>query len=242
MMGRHHDHRTAGVHRQPRPRDLRTAQRRRRPAGAPRAPDRRPDLRRDDRRDLRPDPTRPSIKALLRGLRELGYVDGRDFVTEPRAGEGRPERWPVMTAELVRLQVDVIVAPGPILPALKQATATIPIVLAAAPDPVGDGFVRSLGRPGELHGAEPSGNRHDGEATRTPEELIPSAAPVAVLWIGGKPGGPLTLHRECPGGHAWPMPGATTRRCSSSATGRLAQGDRPPAAPRDSALPESPAR
>jgi hypothetical protein len=53
-------------------------------------------------------------------------VYGRDFVTEPRAGEGRPERWPVMTAELVRLRVDVIVAPGPILSALKQATSTIP--------------------------------------------------------------------------------------------------------------------
>ena len=81
-------------------------------------------------------------------MNELGYVYGRDFVTEARAGEGRPERWPVMAAELVRLKVDVIVAPGPNLPSLKQSTSTISVVMAAAADPVGDGYVRSLGRPG----------------------------------------------------------------------------------------------
>ena len=53
-----------------------------------------------------PEPTRPSVKALLQGLRELGYVYGRDFVTEPRGGEGRPELWPGLVAEIVGLQVD----------------------------------------------------------------------------------------------------------------------------------------
>jgi putative ABC transport system substrate-binding protein len=92
-------------------------------------------------------PPNPSTKALLRGLRELGYVYGEHFVTEPRAAEGRPERLPALAAELVRLRVDVIVS-GPGLPALKQATSTIPIVMTAASDPVGSGYVQSLGHPG----------------------------------------------------------------------------------------------
>jgi putative ABC transport system substrate-binding protein len=138
-----------------------------------------------------PDPSRPSIKALLRGLRELGYVYGRDFVTEPRAGEGRPERWPGMAAELVRLQVDVIVAPGPILPALKQATSTIPIVMAAGPDPVGDGFVRSLGRPGgNFTGLSLQEIETTGKRLELLKELVPSAVPVAVLWNNVNPNSP----------------------------------------------------
>ena len=83
-----------------------------------------------------PQPRSPFANALLRGLRELGYVYGEHFVTEPRGGEGRPERFASLAAELVRLQVDVIVAPGPALPALKRATSTIPVIMAAAPDPV----------------------------------------------------------------------------------------------------------
>jgi putative tryptophan/tyrosine transport system substrate-binding protein len=130
-----------------------------------------------------PDPSRPSIKALLRGLRELGYVYGRDFVTEPRAGEGRPERWPVMVADLVRLQVDVIVAPGPNLPLLKRATTTIPIVMAAGPDPVGDGYVQSLGRPGgNFTGLSLQEIDTTGKRLELLKALVPSAAPVAVLW------------------------------------------------------------
>ena len=130
-----------------------------------------------------PNPSRPSVRALIHGLRELGYVYGRDFETEPRAGEGRPERWPAIAAELVRSEVDVIVAPGPILPALKRATSTIPIVMAAATDPVGDGYARSLGRPGgNFTGL--SLQEVDGTGTRLEllKELVPGAAPVAVLW------------------------------------------------------------
>ena len=82
-----------------------------------------------------PQPRGPSTAALLRGLRELGYVYGVHFVTEPRGGESRPERFPGLAAELVRLQVDVIVAAGPTLPALKQATSTIPVVMAASGHP-----------------------------------------------------------------------------------------------------------
>src|SRR5213594_726173 len=90
-----------------------------------------------------PQPQSPFVNALLRGLRELGYVYGENFVTEPRGGEGKPERYPSLAGELVRLEVDVIVAPGPMLRALQQATSTIPVVMAAAGDPVRLGVVRS---------------------------------------------------------------------------------------------------
>jgi putative ABC transport system substrate-binding protein len=130
-----------------------------------------------------PDPSRPSIKAFLRGLHEAGYVYGRDFVTEPRAGEGRPELWPAMVAELVRLKVDVIVAPGPNLAELKQATSTIPIVMAAATDPVGDGYVRSLGRPGtNFTGLSLQESDTMGKRLELLKELVPSATPVAIFW------------------------------------------------------------
>jgi putative ABC transport system substrate-binding protein len=75
-------------------------------------------------------------------------VYGQHFVTEPRGAEGKPELYPGLAAELVRLQVDVIVSSGPTLAALKQATSTTPIVMAAAIDPMGEGLVQSLGHPG----------------------------------------------------------------------------------------------
>ena len=130
-----------------------------------------------------PQPRAPFGNALQRGLRELGYVYGEHFVTEPRSAEGRPERLPSLAAELVRLQVDVIVAGGPAMSTLKQATSTIPIVMAGAIDPVGEGLVQSLGRPGgnitgmSLQLAETTGKRLE-----LLKELVPSAAPVAVLW------------------------------------------------------------
>src|SRR5262245_32859317 len=84
-------------------------------------------------------PQDPLTSALLRGLRERGYVYGEHFVTEPRGGEGKPERFPSLAAEVVRLQVDVIVASGPMLRAVKRLTSTIPVVTTGAGDPVGEG-------------------------------------------------------------------------------------------------------
>ena len=130
-----------------------------------------------------PQPRNPFTKAFLRGLGELGYVYAEHFVTEPRGAEGSPERYPGLAAELVRLQVDVIVAPGPTLPALKQATSTIPVVMAAASDPVGSGYIQSLRHPGgnftglSLQSVETTGKRLE-----LLKELVPAAAPVAVLW------------------------------------------------------------
>jgi ABC-type uncharacterized transport system substrate-binding protein len=85
----------------------------------------------------------------LQGMRELGHVEGRDFVTEPRSAEGEPSRLPDLAAELVRLKVDVIVTGSTAaMRPLKQATTTIPIVMAYSTDPVGNGLVSSLARPG----------------------------------------------------------------------------------------------
>jgi len=130
-----------------------------------------------------PQPQAPEISAFLRGLRELGYVYGEQFVTERRGAEGRPERYPILAAELVRLQVDVIVAAGPTLPALKQATSTIPVVMAAAGDPVGLGLVQSLRHPGgNFTGLSLQSVELTGKRLELLKELVPGAAPVAVLW------------------------------------------------------------
>lgn len=96
-----------------------------------------------------PQPANETMRMFLAGMRDQGYEYGRDFVTEPRGGEGRTERYPALAAELVSAAVDVIVAGGPTLPAVAQATSTIPIVMVGgALDPVRDGIVRSLGQPG----------------------------------------------------------------------------------------------
>jgi putative ABC transport system substrate-binding protein len=114
---------------------------------------------------------------------ELGYVYGQHFVTESRGIEGKPERSPILAAELVRLQLDVIVASGPTLPALKQATSTIPIVMAAASDPVGSGYVQSLGHPGgNITGLSLQATETTGKRLELLKEIVPGAAPVAVIW------------------------------------------------------------
>src|SRR5438477_1294525 len=88
-------------------------------------------------------------EAFRQGLRDLGYVEGRNVVIEYRDIEGKFERIPAFAAELVALKVDVILAGAtPAALAAKQATRTLPIVFAAAGDPVGSGLVTSLARPG----------------------------------------------------------------------------------------------
>ena len=90
----------------------------------------------------------PSVEAFRQGLRELGYIEGKNIVIEYRFAKDNLERLPELAAELVRLKVDVIVVQGPqAIPAAKNATKTIPIVMGS-PDPVGTGLVESLARPG----------------------------------------------------------------------------------------------
>jgi putative tryptophan/tyrosine transport system substrate-binding protein len=89
------------------------------------------------------------IEALRAGLRDLGYVEGKNIVIESRWAEGRSDRLPDLAAELARSKVDVLVAGGtPAILAAKQATTTIPIVMAGSGDAVASGLVASLARPG----------------------------------------------------------------------------------------------
>jgi putative ABC transport system substrate-binding protein len=130
-----------------------------------------------------PSPRSLPLRAFLSALHELGYAYGDRFVTEARGSAGHPERFPALVAELIGTRVDVIVATGAALPALKQATSTIPIVMAATSDPVRQGFVPSLGRPGgnvtglSLQSAEATEKRL--ELLR---ELVAGNAPLAVIW------------------------------------------------------------
>lgn len=133
-----------------------------------------------------PQPSWPSVKALLGGMRDLGYVYGEQFVTEARGAAGNPDSFPALAAELVRLKPDVILAGGgPTVPALKQATATIPIVMAASGDPVGDGYVQSLAHPGgNITGLSLQATETIAKRLELLKELVPSPGPIAVLWNG----------------------------------------------------------
>ncbi len=91
----------------------------------------------------------PDIEALRQGLRDLGYVEGKNLVIEYRYAEANRDRYPDLLADLIRLKVDVIIGDGtgPAV-AAKKATGTIPIVMTSTTDPVGNGLVASLARPG----------------------------------------------------------------------------------------------
>lgn len=120
-------------------------------------------------------------------LRELGYVDGRNLVLEIRNAEGRPDRYPALAAELVRLDVDVIVVQGnAVLVALRKATQTIPIVMAMIGDPVGAGFVASLARPGgNVTGLSNMAEGISGRWVQLLKEAAPGTTHVGVLWDPG---------------------------------------------------------
>ncbi len=123
------------------------------------------------------------IEAFRQGLRELGYVEGKNIVIEYRFAELKPERVPVLAAELVRLKVDVIVTSGGALTrAAKEATNTIPIVMAQDTDPVANGFVASLARPGgNITGLSNLSPEISGKQLELLKEIIPKLSRVAVL-------------------------------------------------------------
>ncbi|MBI2367537.1 MAG: ABC transporter substrate-binding protein, partial [Deltaproteobacteria bacterium] len=131
-------------------------------------------------------------------LRELGYVEGKNIFIEYRYAEGKLERLPDLAAELVRLKVDVIVATGPAILAAKKASPTIPIVFAAAGDPVGSGLVSSLARPGgNITGLSSIAQDLDGKRLELVKEAFPKIARVAFLWEpGGSRGNPALTDME----------------------------------------------
>jgi ABC-type uncharacterized transport system substrate-binding protein len=127
-------------------------------------------------------------EAFRQGLRDLGYVEGRNLVIEYRDAEGKVERLPALAPELVALNVDVIVAPGtPQALAAKQATRTIPIVFTAAFDPVTDGLVTSLARPGaNVTGLATLSPELAGKNLEQLKQAVPGVSRIAILW---QPGG-----------------------------------------------------
>ena len=134
-----------------------------------------------------PQPQSPWVKALLDGLRERGYVYGTQFVTEPRGAEGKPDRFPSLIDELLRSRVDVIVSVAAALPALKSATATVPIVTIAGWDLVGGGFVQSLSRPGgNITGLSDQGQDLMGKRLELLKQVTPATAAVGVVWDHGR--------------------------------------------------------
>ncbi|TSA18017.1 MAG: ABC transporter substrate-binding protein [Betaproteobacteria bacterium] len=129
-------------------------------------------------------------KAFEEGLRELGYVEGKNIVIERRFAGGKVERLPELAAELVRLKPDVIVTgSNPVIAAVREATATIPLVMTGSRDPVGSGFIASLARPGgNITGvaSDPS-PEFFGKHVELLKEMMPRASRIAVLWNPAAP-------------------------------------------------------
>ena len=140
-----------------------------------------------------PNPARH--EAFLQGLRELGYVEGKNIVLEYRHADGKLDRLSALAAELVRLKVDVIVTSGAtVTRAAKEATSTIPIVMAQDPDPVGNGFVASLARPGgNITGLATLRPELSGKRLELLREVVPKLSRLAVLGTSTMPGNAQAL-------------------------------------------------
>ena len=134
-------------------------------------------------------------EAFRQGLRELGYVEGKNIVIEWRSAEGKQDRLPALAAELVRLKVDIIIAGGPpSTRAAKEATITIPIVMGFDNDPVADGFVASLARPGgNITGLATLAPEISGKLLELLKEVVPRLFRVAVLGTSTQPGNAQSL-------------------------------------------------
>jgi putative ABC transport system substrate-binding protein len=128
--------------------------------------------------------TSPLLEDFRQGLRDLGYVEGRNIELVVRWAEGHLERLPALAAELVRMKVDVIVAVNsPSILAAKKATQTIPIVMPLSSDPVGDGLVASLARPGgNITGLSLMAPELSTKRLQLLKEVFPKLRPVAALW------------------------------------------------------------
>ena len=130
------------------------------------------------------------LEAFRQGLRELGYVEGQNIAIEPRWAEGQYERYPALAADLVRMQVDVIVTNGgAATQAAQHATRTIPIVMAVVIDPLGSGLVPSLAHPGgNVTGHSLMASDLIGKQLELLQEVVPQVARVALLWNPANPG------------------------------------------------------
>jgi putative ABC transport system substrate-binding protein len=133
----------------------------------------------------------PNLPALLAGLRDLGYVEGRNIVLEYRGAEGRPERVSGLAHQIVALKPDLIVVlGGDLVPFVKGATSTIPVVMLTSQDPVEAGVVASFARPGgNLTGVAFVSSETAGKRLQFLKEAVASLTRVAVLWNPDHPDG-----------------------------------------------------
>jgi putative ABC transport system substrate-binding protein len=131
-----------------------------------------------------------NLDALRKGLRDLGYVEGRNLVIEYRSADGRPERFPDLAAELVRLKVDLIVTRGtPAASAAKNATETIPVIMATMGDP--RAIVASFARPGgNITGVTTFSTELTAKRIELLKELVPNLSRIALLHNMGNPAVP----------------------------------------------------
>ena len=132
----------------------------------------------------------PQVEGFRQGLRDIGYIEGRNILVEYRYVEGKLDRAPSLVAELVQLKVDVIVVTLlPAIRAAKQATKTIPIVMVTFQDPVATGLVDSLARPGgNITGLTGLGRELSGKRLELLMEVVPRISRVAILWDTNAPG------------------------------------------------------
>jgi putative tryptophan/tyrosine transport system substrate-binding protein len=141
----------------------------------------------------------PLVEGFRQGLRDLGYIEGKNILVEYRyTVEAGLDQIPGLVAELVRLKVDVLVATSSAaIRAAKQATKTIPIVMASATDPVAAGFVDSLARPGgNITGVVRLTRELSGKRLELLKEAVPRISRVAVLWDGNAAPGPAIAFKE----------------------------------------------
>ena len=134
-------------------------------------------------------------QAFREGLRGVGYVEGKNIIIEWRQAEGKRDRLPALAAELVRLKVDVIVTGGPTATRpVKEATTTIPIVMTQDSDPVGNGFIASLARPGgNITGLSNLAQEISGKRLELLKEIVPKLSRVTVLGMSTNPGNSQSL-------------------------------------------------
>jgi putative ABC transport system substrate-binding protein len=135
------------------------------------------------------------IQAFLQGLRELGWVEGQNIVIEYRHAEGKLDRFKKLAAELITSRVDIIIAQAPAaVRAAKGASSTIPIVMAHGGDPVAQGFVASLARPGgNVTGLSNFSAELSGKRLELLKEAFPNVSRVAVIWNPDAPGPVLSF-------------------------------------------------
>jgi putative ABC transport system substrate-binding protein len=129
-------------------------------------------------------------EAFRAGLRQLGYIEGNNVEIHWRSADGNPEQGPALAAELVRLKVDVIVTDGSgSTRAAKKATSTIPIVMSQDSDPIGNGFVASLARPGgNITGLSRLGPELSGKRMELLKEIVPRLSRMAIFGTSTTPG------------------------------------------------------